>query len=164
MEPQELKQIIEQHGLWLRGCGGERANLQRANLQGADLQGADLRGANLRGANLQRAYLQGADLRGANLPDFQIVPSEGDFIAWKATTKGVVKLRITGKRTSSLVGRKCRCSECVVVEGGGFDKHTGTIEYKTGATIKPDSYNDDIRVECTNGIHFFMTKEEAERW
>lgn len=24
--------------------------------------------------------------------------------------------------------------------------------------------NSDIRVECTHGIHFFLTREEAEKW
>ena len=36
--------------------------------------------------------------------------------------------------------------------------------YTAGERIYPDSYNDDWRVECTNGIHFFMTREEAEDW
>ena len=53
--PDELRAVIEAHGLWLCGNGG-----QRANLQGAYLRGADLQGAYLRGANLQGAYLQGA--------------------------------------------------------------------------------------------------------
>jgi hypothetical protein len=66
--PDELKEVLRQHALWLEGFPG----MKRANLQGADLQSADLRGANLRSANLQcadlhDANLQGADLRGADL-------------------------------------------------------------------------------------------------
>jgi hypothetical protein len=39
----------------------------------------------------------------------------------------------------------------------------GTV-YTVGAVTRADSYDDDIRVECTHGIHFFITKEEAEQW
>lgn len=108
-----------------------------------------------------------ADLSEADLSAFQIVPQKGNFTAWKKTSKGVIEILVTGERTSSLVGRKCRCSECIVIGGdgvGGLDQHTWTIKYSKGAVIKPDSYNDDIRVECTNGIHFFITKEEAEAY
>ena len=125
---------------------------------------AYLEGANLRGANLKGAYLEGA-----NLPHFQICPQEGSFIGYKKTTKGVIKLLIAehAKRTNSLIGRKCRASEVVVLGGEGVDG-TGThyqgIVYGEGNTIKCLDYDDDIRVECTKGIHFFMTLAEAEEW
>ena len=74
MEQSELKEILEQHKLWIdtSGQGGKRANLRGADLRGANLEGAnlrdaDLRGANLCGANLYRADLEDADLTGANL-------------------------------------------------------------------------------------------------
>ena len=82
MEASKLKEILDQHQLWVDGRGGKRANLEganlrdadlrganlkRANLRDADLRGADLRGANLTRADLTRADLTGADLRGANL-------------------------------------------------------------------------------------------------
>jgi hypothetical protein len=129
------------------------------------LDGANLYGANLYGANLTRASLVGASLDGAKNLTFQICPEEGDFIAFKKISSGVIKIRVTGKRTSTPIGRKCRCSKCVVLEGeDGVDNHTKTIKYSVGKTITPDSYNDDIRLECTNGIHFFMTRAEAENY
>jgi hypothetical protein len=77
MEQLQLKEILEQHQLWIAGKGGSRAylrdanlrdtNLRDTNLRGANLQGADLIGANLRDANLEGANLQGAYLTGANL-------------------------------------------------------------------------------------------------
>jgi hypothetical protein len=73
------------------------------------------------------------------------------------------------ERTSSLVGRKCRASKVKVVEemGNSGKKifrslYEESMCYEIGKTAKPDSYDGDIRIECTNGIHFFMTKEEAE--
>jgi hypothetical protein len=127
---------------------------------------ANLHGANLHGANLHGANLHSAILSDASLPHFQICPQEGDFIAWKKTRGGVIKLLIpaAAKRTSSLVGRKCRAEWVVVLEGSGGSTHCGETTYSVGATVRPDKYDDDIRVECTNGIHFFMTREEAEEY
>ncbi|WP_288080674.1 pentapeptide repeat-containing protein [Pseudomonas sp.] len=68
--PEELAEIIEKHGKWLRSEeGGERANLSGANLSGANLSNADLSHASLSGANLSHANLSGADLSGANLSE-----------------------------------------------------------------------------------------------
>jgi uncharacterized protein YjbI with pentapeptide repeats len=69
--------ILQRHAKWLRGEGGERADLRGADLVGAFLRGAILRGADLsrsdlRGedlslADLRRADMRGADMRGADL-------------------------------------------------------------------------------------------------
>ena len=142
------------------------ANLQGSNLQGANLQGANLQGANLRYANLQGSYLWGANLQDATLPPFQIVPEEGSFIAFKKVDTGIIKILIPedAKRTSTLVGRKCRASHVLVLEGSGNSHTHNALEYKESEIVVADSYNDDIRVQCTNGIHFFMTRKEAEDW
>ena len=79
MEQSKLKEILEQHKLWLNSNykQGLRANLRSADLTGADLtlanltranlECANLRGADLTGANLENANLRGANLTGANL-------------------------------------------------------------------------------------------------
>ncbi len=72
MEQLQLKEILDQHQLWIDGKGGSRANLCGSNLRDADLGGANLGGASLTdadlgGANLTRASLTDADLRGAIL-------------------------------------------------------------------------------------------------
>ncbi len=58
MEPNKLKEVLEQHRDWLQDNSKET----RANLSGADLRGANLSKANLSKANLSGAYLSGADL------------------------------------------------------------------------------------------------------
>ena len=61
------------------------------------------------------------------------------------------------------MGRKCRASSVIVLEGPeGYDMHTGKTFYKVGEEVFPNHYDGDIRIECTNGIHFFMTEQEAE--
>jgi uncharacterized protein YjbI with pentapeptide repeats len=69
MEASKLKDILDQHKLWIdaNGKGGKRADLEDANLTGANLRDVNLSGANLGGANLYCANLTGADLNGVNL-------------------------------------------------------------------------------------------------
>ena len=159
MTKEELKLVLEDHLEWLNKVGGKKANLYGANLSKANLSGANLYGANLTEVNLTEA-----NLTGAKLPHFQICPEEGSFIGWKKLTGGVItKLLVPAeaKRTSTLVGRKCRAEWVEVLSGCGWDKHKGKTEYVAGKSVYPDKYDDDIRVECTHGIHFFMTRKEA---
>jgi hypothetical protein len=151
-------------------------NLRDTNLRGANLRVADLRGANLQGANLQGANLRGANLQGANLPNYSVVPEEGSFIAWKKVQNTIVKLLIPSdaKRLSSLVSRKCRASYVIVLKViDQSDDWTGVTtgcgkgpatKYSMGEIVKADPFDDDIRIECSHGIHFFLTRKEAEEW
>ena len=70
--PEELKQVLEDHRLWLQNQGGARADLSVADLREADLSEADLSGADL----------SGADLHGANL-DFSCLPLRCGGLRWK---------------------------------------------------------------------------------
>jgi hypothetical protein len=45
-----------------------------------------------------------------------------------------------------------------------LSKHDMDTIYKAGVVVHPDKYDDDIRVECTHGIHFFITRKEAEEY
>ena len=142
-----------------------RANLTGADLRDANLADANLTGADLRGANLAGANLAGADLTGATGLAYQI-PQEGELVVWKYTTGGPVKLRIPpeARRTASIVGRKCRAEFATVLEGEGdstLDAAGPTIHYAQGLTVRPDSYDPDPRVECSHGIHFYLTREEC---
>lgn len=170
MDIKQLKEILRLHNLWTKGIPeGKRAYLEGTNLYRANLKGVNLRGAYLSRINLEGACLEGAYLEGVNLPHFQICPQEGSFVAYKKTTQGVIKLLIPedAKRTNSLVGRKCRASKVVVLGGegvGGTGTHYKGIIYEEGKTIECVDYDPDIRVECTKGIHFFMTEKEAQEW
>jgi len=162
----------------LRNAVLRNAVLSYAVLRYADLGNADLRYADLSYAVLSYAVLSNADLRYADLSKikhhFQIIPGEGSFIAWKACQKGLIlKLEIPkeAKRTSSLIGRKCRAEFVKVLEiyplkrkaKIAYGQHNG-LEYEKGKIVKADSFDPDIRVECSHGIHFFVTRKEAEGW
>ena len=169
---------------YLSGAYLSGANLRGANLSGAHLSDANLRGANLSGANLSDAYLSGAylsgaHLRGANLSGAKgadlavamtrILP-DGDLIGWKKCRNGViVKLRIpeTAKRSHAF-GRKCRAEYADVLEvvGAevGISSHDNETEYRVGKRIMPDSFDEDWMKECSHGVHFFISRIEAENY
>ena len=154
----------------LRGASLSGADLREVNLRWADLSNADLSNADLSGAVLRGAILYGADLTGATLPP-PIAP-EGEFLGYKKVRQAggsdtVITLRIPAdaQRTSALTSRKCRASRVQVVEGCGFSPaFENVLYYISGETVYADGFNPDRREECTNGIHFFMTREEAEAY
>jgi len=153
------------------------ANLSRADLSGADLSRADLSGADLYGADLSRANLSGADLSGADLygaknadlviARTRILP-EGDLIGWKKCRDAVlIKLRIPeAAKRSHAFGRKCRAEYADVLEVIGGDKgislHDGKTEYVAGRRVTPDGFDEKWQDECSAGIHFYITRAEAE--
>jgi len=157
---------------YLRDADLRGANLRNANLYGAYLRDANLRGANLYGADLRNANLYGADLYGADLPHFLIVPEKGGFTAFKKVNGAVLELYVpaSAKRTSSLIGRKIRVSHAKVVKAYPRTKplseykalFKGDFVYVVGETVEADKFDDDIRVECTHGIHCFITRKEAK--
>ena len=162
-------------GASLDGASLVRARLDCARLDGASLDGASLVRARLDGASLDGARLDGASLDGARLPHFTHVPEDGAFVAWKAGEQHIVKLLIPedAQRTSSLVGRKCRASKAVVIgiyatngaaappEAAALSKWRTKLRYVVGQPVEPDGYDPDPRVECSNGVHFFVSLREA---
>ena len=161
-------------GAHLQGAYLQGAYLRGADLRGAYLQGADLQGAYLQGAYLQGAYLQGADLQGAeNIPvialaQSSIVPDDGPIHGWKKCANGViVHLAVGSKaRRSNAFGRKCRAEYVKVLEvyGAevGISLHDGRTEYRKGRIVRCDKWNEDRWTECGGGIHFYLTRAEAE--
>ncbi len=166
-------------GANLRYANLRYANLRYAYLSGANLSGANLRYANLRYANLRYAYLSGVNLSDANLSgaagaDLAIATTrilpDGELIGWKRCRHGViVKLRIPADaRRSHAFGRKCRAEFADVLEviGAevGISSHDSKTEYRVGQRVTPDSFDDNWMDECSHGVHFFITRLEAEEY
>ena len=167
----------------LSGADISGADLREANLSGANLSGANLSGADLRGADLRGADLSGANLRLAkNIPSYAcrlVCPEEGSFIGFKKarTTapdfrEAIVKLLITeDAKRSSATTRKCRCDKAKVISITSLDgKENFTtaysyydriFQYTVGQTVVIDDFDEDRWNECSTGVHFFITREEA---
>ena len=159
----------------------QSAYLQGADLRYADLRYADLRYANLQGANLQYANLQYANLRNADLQDAKNIPEhvekqlnnlpKGKLIGYKKCRNDViVTLEIPAKaKRSKSTKNKCRAEYAKVVAiSDGATEATSTyvddFKYVVGKTVKPDSWDNNWNNECSNGIHFFLTMEEAQSY
>ena len=175
-------------GADLNGANLRGANLCDAELRATDFWSANLRGANLCGANLRGAYLcdtdlcgvnlrwsnlYGAELNGAkNIPFIPLAcPNEGSFIAWKKVNNCIVKLFIPeDAKRSSATTNKCRCDKAKVLEIINLETNEHIDEivnkgymcvYKVGEMAYPDKFDDNRWDECSNGIHFFVNKQEA---
>ena len=156
------------------------ANLSWANLSWANLYRANLYRANLSGANLPEADLYWANLSGANLSwakniNYPIAcPEKGSFIAFKKASGGfIVELEIPedAKRCSATT-RKCRCSKARVVSITNPDgteteitsvasKRDAGFVYKVGEVVEVPNFDENRWNECSSGIHFFITRQEA---
>ena len=163
---------------WRQITKWARIDLTDANLTGADLTDANLTGADLTDANLTYANLTYANLTHANLTDIRYnectsflalqCPEEGAFVGWKKCKNNViVKLLIPEHaKRSSATSRKCRCSEAVVLDviGAeyGISQHDSGFHYHKGETVKVENFDENRWVECSLGIHFFITRREAE--
>ena len=118
-------------------------------------------------------------------------PEEGEFIAFKKcahnkplhSNKCIVKLLIPkdAKRSSAFTN-KCRCSKAKVlaiydlngneledvqevysfryIYSFAFEEEHKTT-YKVGEMVYPDSFDENRFNECSHGIHFFMSFDEA---
>jgi len=157
------------------------SNLRNANLRNADLSNAGLSNANLYGANLSGSNLSGSDLSGSNLRDAKYIPAiaiaqtrvcaEGDIFGYKKCLNDViVKLLIPKEaKRNNAFGRKCRAEYGQVVEIIGADEaisqYDNSFKYKVGDTVRPTSpFDEDFTNECSTGIHFFITLEEAKNY
>ena len=170
----------------LRGadlCGADLrgAYLCEVNLRGANLYHADLRGADLRGADLYEANLRGAE----NIPTYVcplVCPEEGSFIGFKKAilfnsdipdkSHVIVKLKILeNAKRSSATTRKCRCSEAEVISitslngnyslTKAFSTFNPEFMYEVGKIVAVDNFDENRWNECSTGIHFFITRDEA---
>ena len=170
-------QIMEVTGDTLRGADLSEADLREANLCRADFHGADLRGADLRGANLFEADFRRANLCGADLlctVGMLQCPESGAFTGFKKLRDGLIaeiEILPDAKRSSATT-RKCRCDKAKVIaitlkDGTpfageyGVSQHDSSFLYKIGDIVSVDNYDNDRWNECSTGIHFFITRQEA---
>jgi len=121
----------------------------------------------------------------SNIKDIipQICPEEGSFIGYKkivltgehdyGSAIAVLEIPADADRLTGING-KCRCSKAKVVRIETLDSEIlsdaigisvihddNMIKYIPGEMVYPDSFDDNILVECSHGIHFFMSKKEA---
>ena len=176
------------------GKDGKRANLTGANLTNADLMFANLTFADLSGAILSGAILSDADLTRADLSGADLINSELEYTNLTNTIlddkeqcrKGIVltepmigykksgeckiiTLEIPiGAKVFSINNYKRRTNKCKVIDMQGETElssyYDTDFKYHVGDEIEIEDFDDNYNVECGEGIHFFLTREEAENY
>jgi hypothetical protein len=155
-------------------------NLCNTDLHNANISDANLCGANLSGANLSRANLRGTDLSKLIYDEdtaFYALqcPETGSFIGYKKAHGYIVELEILADaKRSSATSRKCRCSAAKVLSITTVNGKTKVKEiasnrdsnfvYRVGEIVRVDCFDENRWNECSTGIHFFITRSEAERY
>ena len=161
----------------LRGTNLWSADLSNANLRYADLRCANLSDTNLSGANLWYTDLWNSNFNGAKI-DFPIAcPEKGSFIAFKKVKDDyIVELLIPeDARRCSATSEKCRCDKAKVLSitkldgtSDGVDTvysiHDDAFAYKIGEIVEVKDFDDNRWNECSTGIHFFLTRQEAVKY
>jgi hypothetical protein len=169
----------------LRGANLSGADLRGAYLRGADLRCADLRGAYLRCADLSGADLSGADLNNANLSYANLCGSifdasekirkgiilEEPMIGYKTCNNRIVTLEIpVGAIVYSINKGKCRTNRAKVlaIDDGELNEVASDWDdsfiYRIGEEKTIKDFDMMYNIECSTGIHFFRTKQEAEEY
>lgn len=107
-----------------------------------------------------------------------ILPA-GDLIGWKKlASSAIAELLIpkAARRSNATGKRKCRAEYAEVVaitsaDGKALKEATNradgqalTMTYTVGKRVTPDSFDINPEAECAPGIHFFITREEAEAY
>lgn len=176
---------VDLSGADLRGANLRRADLRGANLRRANLIDVDLEGAILIGADLSMAKLPDPELMNYICP--LNCPETGGFIGWKKAdvilpaddvfiirVDAIVKLQIPARaKRSSATGRKCRCDKALVLDIQTLDgeslpkgtiacsRYDPTFTYEVGKKLYVANFDEDRWNECSAGIHFFITRQEA---
>ena len=82
----------------------------------------------------------------------------------------IVKLRIpeAAKALSCIRAQVPRAeyADVIGVIGAdvGISQHDGRTEYRVGQRVTPDRFDENWQEECSSGIHFFITRLEAEAY
>ena len=163
------------------------ADLSGAYLTSANLSSADLTGANLRGADLEWSVLTGADLRRADLThdnlNFAVLTNtildekeqcrKGIMLTEpitgykKANNNKIITLEIPiGAKVFSINNDKRRTNKAKVIDMQGETElsswYNTNFKYHVGDEIEITDFDENYNVECAEGVHFFLTRKEAE--
>ena len=100
-------------------------------------------------------------------------PEKGSFIAFKKAGCYIIELFIpSNAKRCSATSRKCRCSKARVISITTLSGDKTNITevhsnydpnfiYKLGEYVEVKNFDDNRWNECSTGIYFFITRQEA---
>lgn len=177
-----FSQNVDLIGANLEGAGIQRVSMKKTDLLNANLKNVNLLHAWLNDVDFGWADLSGADFYEANLVDTKLDGvltdestqwllnrcPEGEFVAWKKCLGDVlVKLLIPADaKRSNATTEKCRADKAIVLEVIGAEEGVSLFDenfiYRQGEMVEADGFGENRWNNSTHGIHFFLTKREAE--
>lgn len=165
------------------------SSLKNADLRFANLKYADLGDSYLKGVHLDGANLKGVEFNYSNLVNASLDRAHGDLIEYrkgKILTEDIIGYKACGSDfynieqpakmvivtlkiprgaiVFSINGHKCRTNRAKVIAIEGADRAYSTYKYMSyyvGDEFNIYNFNCEYNTECGQGIHFFMTREEA---
>lgn len=177
------------YGAYIDDANLRHSDLRCADLRRASLIGVDLSYANLKNADLKYADFRYADFKDTNLSGVDLgycnlycakniffpmaCPEKGSFIAFKKAGDYIIELFVPeDAKRSSATTRKCRCNKAKVISITTFSGNETNITevysdydpdfiYKLGEYIEVKDFDDNRWNECSTGIHFFISRQEA---
>lgn len=181
-------------GLWrestfnytvIENCLFAHCNLTGSLFILASLTDCSFIDSNLTGCMMSSAALKNIDVDTDTIGWRLACPDTGSFIGWKKAystesseelKSWIVKLEIPNcAKRSSATTRKCRASQAFVLDIQDMDGNSypnievvsswdNDFTYRVGETVVPNSWDDNRWAECSSGIHFFITREEAVKY
>lgn len=159
-------------------CNFFSTKMVEADMRGTIAYRCDFCAADLSGAKMAEADLGASSLFFARLPSdpdaalalarARACPPEGPVVGWKKCDGGVlVKLMVPAEaRRGAAPGRKCRAEFADVLEvvGAEVGKTRLDTTYRAGERVVAKNYDENPFAVCAGGIHFFLTREEAEAY
>lgn len=158
------------------------ADLRNVIATYCDFSYTDLYNVNLTCGDIRYASFTKAELIGTILTNVKYnsstssfalqCPEEGSFVGYKKADNKIVKLLITkDAKRSSATTRECRCSKAKVLSITSLDgkeKYASVASdydtdfiYKVGKVIEVKDFNENRWNKDSNGIHFFISRNEA---
>lgn len=141
-----------------------------------DFSGAQLVDSIWKDNSFTNIKFDNASLSGAVLPDEieSQIPNcpGGDLIGWKKLTNSICKILIPAQAARSrATSNKCRAEfakvlkfypDCITEDKSLYNPN---FLYEINQTVRPTyRFNRNRWEECTSGIHFFLTRKEAEAY
>lgn len=150
-------------------------NFTEANLFNTNFSEAILEDINFDDAYIYDTIFNKADFISVENPPYVPLacPEVGSFIAYKKCKRLIVELEIPADaKRSSATGRKCRCNKAKVLRILYPDRTVSNFTeissdrdksfiYTVGQMVSVDDFDENRWHECTTGIHFFISFQEA---
>ena len=155
ISPEELKEILRKHLLWLGGKeGGERADLSYSDLSSSDLRHSDLSRSDLRASDLRGSDLSYSDLSSSDLSSSDLSHSDLSRSDLRASDLRGSDLSYSDLRGANL-DYSCLPLWCGSLSAHFDDRQLRQIAYHlVKAGLQSDNASDETKAELAKLVDF----------